>query len=70
MAYADTPVRQSKLSVLSRNVEKKTSPWPPSKGEWGKRIKVVKARGLHLFPSRTEKLSLVTPMVLRKWESR
>ena len=25
---------------------------------------------VHLFPFRTEKLSLVTPMVLRLWESR
>ena len=33
-------------------------------------IKAVIARGLHLYPSRTEKLSPVTPMVLRKWESR
>ena len=30
-----------------------------------KDIKVVMARGIHLFPFRTEKLSLVTPMVLR-----
>ena len=30
-----------------------------------KEIKVVIARGIHLFPFRTEKLSLVTPMVLR-----
>ena len=29
-------------------------------------IKVAMARGIHLFPSRTEKLSPVTPMVLRK----
>ena len=29
-----------------------------------KEIKVVIARGIHLFPFRTEKLSLVTPMVL------
>ena len=35
-----------------------------------KKIKVVIAQGFHLFPFRTEKLSLVTPMVLRKWESR
>ena len=28
-------------------------------------IQVVIARGFHLFPFRTEKLSLVTPMVLR-----
>jgi hypothetical protein len=34
-------------------------------GEDKKEIKVVMARGIHLFPSRTEKLSLVTPMVLR-----
>ena len=32
--------------------------------------KVVIAQGLHLFPSRTEKLNLATPMILRKWESR
>ena len=30
-----------------------------------KEFKVVIARGIHLFPFRTEKLSLVTPMVLR-----
>ena len=30
-----------------------------------KELKVVIARGIHLFPFRTEKLSLVTPMVLR-----
>ena len=29
-----------------------------------KDIKVVIARGIHLFPFRTEKLSPVTPMVL------
>ena len=28
------------------------------------------ATGFHLFPFRTEKLSLPAPMVLRKWESR
>ena len=32
--------------------------------------KVATARGLHLFPFRTEKLNPATPMVLRKWESR
>ena len=32
--------------------------------------KVVIAQGLHLFPSRTEKLNLAAPMILRKWESR
>ena len=35
-----------------------------------KRIKVVIASGLHLYPYRTEKLNLITPMVLRKRESR
>ena len=35
-----------------------------------KEIQVAIASGLHLFPSRTEKLNLTTPMVLRKWESR
>lgn len=29
-------------------------------------IKVVMALGIHLYPSRTEKLSPITPMVLRK----
>ena len=33
-------------------------------------IQVMTAQGLHLFPFRTEKLNLVTPMVLRKRESR
>ena len=33
-------------------------------------IKVMTAHGLHLFPFRTEKLNLATPMVLRKRESR
>ena len=33
-------------------------------------FKAVIARGIHLYPFRTEKLSPVTPMVLRKWESR
>ena len=32
----------------------------------GKKTKVVIARGLHLFPFRTEKLNPATPMVLRK----
>ena len=32
--------------------------------------KVVIAQGFHLFPFRTEKLNLATPMVLRKRESR
>ena len=32
--------------------------------------KAVIAQGLHLLPFRTEKLNLVTPMVLRKRESR
>ena len=35
-----------------------------------KGIQVTMARRFHLFPFRTEKLSFVTPMVLRKWESR
>ena len=35
-----------------------------------KEIQVTMARRFHLFPFRTEKLSFVTPMVLRKWESR
>ena len=34
------------------------------------RIKVAIASGLHLFPFRTEKLNLTTPMILRKWKSR
>ena len=33
-------------------------------------IKAAIARGLHLFPSRTEKLNLATSMILRKRESR
>ena len=33
-------------------------------------IQVMTAQGLHLFPFRTEKLNLVTPMVLRKRKSR
>ena len=33
-------------------------------------LQVAIAQGFHLFPFRTEKLSLVTPMVLRLWESR
>ena len=33
-------------------------------------IQAVTARGIHLYPFRTEKLSPATPMVLRKWESR
>ena len=37
---------------------------------WMKDIQVAIAQGFHLFPFRTEKLSLVTPMVLRLWESR
>ncbi len=32
--------------------------------------KVAIAQGLHLFPFRTEKLNLATPMILRKWKSR
>ena len=36
----------------------------------GNNIKVAIARGLHLFPFRTEKLNLATPMILRKWKSR
>ena len=35
-----------------------------------KDFQVAIAQGFHLFPFRTEKLSLVTPMVLRLWESR
>ena len=35
-----------------------------------KRLRWFIARGLHLFPFRTEKLNLVAPMVLRKRESR
>ena len=38
--------------------------------EYIKEIQVTMARRFHLFPFRTEKLSFVTPMVLRKWESR
>ena len=36
--------------------------------EYIKDIQVTIARRFHLFPFRTEKLSFVTPMVLRKWE--
>ena len=32
--------------------------------------KAAIARGLHLYPFRTEKLNPAAPMVLRKWESR
>ena len=35
-----------------------------------RKTKVVIARGFHLFPFRTEKLSPATLMVLRKWESK
>ena len=41
-----------------------------STGDWKRKTKVAIARGLHLFPFRTEKLNPATPMVLRKWESR
>lgn len=34
--------------------------------DMSKEIQVVIASGLHLYPYRTEKLSLTTPMVLRK----
>ena len=50
--------------------KKDTSFKDPPYWDNSKHIKVVIAPGLHLFPSRTEKLSPVTPMVLRKWESR
>ena len=42
----------------------------PQGRETKKEIQVTIAQGLHLFPFRTEKLNLVTPMVLRKRESR
>ena len=35
-----------------------------------KEIKAVIASGYHLYPYRTEQLSPIAPMVLRKWESR
>ena len=35
-----------------------------------KKTKAVIARGIHLYPFRTEKLSHAAPMVLRKRESR
>ena len=35
-----------------------------------KDTKVAIAQGLHLFPFRTEKLNLATPMILRKLKSR
>ena len=38
--------------------------------DMSKEIQVVIASGLHLYPYRTEKLNLITPMVLRKRESR
>ena len=42
-----------------------------SQGIVSEAIQVVIASGIHLFPFRTEKLSLIAPMVLRhKWESR
>ena len=41
-----------------------------NRGQENEKTKVVIARGIHLFPSRTEKLSPATPMVLRKRESR
>ena len=34
------------------------------------KTKAAIARGIHLFPFRTEKLNPAAPMVLRKWESR
>src|SRR3954470_12035800 len=34
------------------------------RGAWSRTISVVIARGIHLFPFRTEKLSLSAPMVL------
>lgn len=34
--------------------------------DMSKEIQVVIASGFHLYPYRTEKLSLTTPMVLRK----
>ena len=40
------------------------------RGKLTKRLRWFIARGLHLFPFRTEKLNLVAPMVLRKRESR
>ena len=36
---------------------------------WSKAVKVVLVLWFHLFPFRTEKLSTVAPMVLRKRES-
>ncbi len=40
--------------------------FPSVGGVRGGPLKVVKATGFHLFPFRTEKLSLLAPMVLRK----
>ena len=42
----------------------------PTRTRTERETKVATARGLHLFPFRTEKLNPATPMVLRKWESR
>ena len=50
--------------------EAKAKAYAKSRASSEQVTKAVTARGIHLFPFRTEKLSPATPMVLRKWESR
>ena len=56
----------SSVKDYNNNVIKKHEHTRPEK----EKDKAATARGIHLFPFRTEKLSPATPMVLRKRESR
>ena len=47
-----------------------TTPRRRAPAEQNKELKAATARGLHLFPFRTEKLNPGAPMILRKRESR
>ena len=57
-------------TIETRSTTRQTTERRPSGRVLFHLTKVVIAQGLHLFPSRTEKLNLATPMILRKWESR
>ena len=57
-------------TIETRSTTRQTTERRPSGRVLFHLTKVVIAQGLHLFPSRTEKLNLAAPMILRKWESR
>ena len=68
----DLEKKEDEAGLGPRSLPAKVSYWfqPLPSCAFSNLIKVMTAQGLHLFPFRTEKLNLATPMVLRKRESR